>query len=57
MYVNASAYQSVHAFKISSPRNFHLFQRFDLKDMSVDVVVTAWFAVSGNTKKRPTNTV
>jgi hypothetical protein len=46
MYINAPAYHSVHAFKISGPGQFDLFQRFNLKDMSTAVKATPGFAVS-----------
>jgi hypothetical protein len=46
MYINAPGYHSVHAFKISGPGKFDLFQRLSLTDMSSAVKATAGFAVS-----------
>lgn len=45
VYVNAPAYQSVHAFEISGPGKFKLIQRYDL--CGVDGInLTKGFAVS-----------
>jgi len=46
MYVNAPAYHSVHAYKITAPGNFELFQRYGLGDMPSELFSTPGFAVS-----------
>ncbi len=47
-YVNAPAYHSVHTYKISAPGHFELIQRFNYADMPQDIVISAGFAVVGD---------
>jgi len=45
LYVNAVAYESVHVYKIWGQGKFELVQRYNVKDMSPDVVPTKGFVV------------
>jgi len=46
MYVNAAGFMSVHAFKITAPGKFSLFQRYHVSDMPKGTIPTMGFTVS-----------